>query len=629
MESIDFEILLVAYAWNQDPIKIVDLVQGEELPEEFINGLLDPEIEKHAHNATFERIAFEKYGLHVPVEQWYCSMVKAAYCGLPLSLEEISKVLKLEEKGKLTTGNALIRYFCKPCKPTKINGGRRRNFPQHDVEKWESFKEYNIGDVEAERTIDNTLSSYIIPDFEREYYFLDQNINDRGILIDQFLATNALNMNDKYSSVILSEMKKLTGLENPNSVPQLTKWLSNAMGKKISSLAKDLIPDLIDEAGDDTVKKVLELRQKASKTSIKKYKAMLNCVCDDGRAHGMFQFYGANRTGRWAGRLIQLQNLKKNDLDDLELARNLILSRDFELVGIMYDDISSILSQLIRTAFIAPEGYLFAVADLCSIEARITAWLAGEKWRMDVFNTHGKIYEASAAMMFKVPIEEVTKKSDYRAKSKVAELALGFGGSVGALTQMGGEEMGLTQAEMKTIVTKWRIASPAIVQLWKSIENNVKRVIKTWRPVKGKHQGLIFDYDGLYLTIQLPSGRKLFYHKPSLAPGMYDSESICYMGKNQTTGKWERVVTWGGKLVENIVQAIARDILAYSMKNIMDEGYHIEIHVHDESVCPVPKFNAKRDLKGICCLMSIVPVWAKGLPLAAEGYLTPFYKKDD
>ena len=319
MESIDFEILLIAYAWDQGPIKIIDLVNGEEIPKEFIDGLLDPEVEKHAHNATFERIAFEKYGYHVPREQWHCTMIKAAYCGLPLKLEDVSKVLKLEEKGKLTTGRALIKYFCKPCKPTKVNGGRMRNFPWENPDKWESFKDYNIGDVEAEREIDNRLSNYKIPDDEREYYCLDQDINDRGVLIDRSLAINALNMDAKYSAIITGEMKKLTGVENPNSPAQLKEWLSNAMGKEITSLAKDSIPALIEEAESGAVKKVLELRQKASKTSIKKYKAMLNCVCDDGRVHGMFQFYGANRTGRWAGRLVQLQNLVKNNLEDLEL----------------------------------------------------------------------------------------------------------------------------------------------------------------------------------------------------------------------------------------------------------------------------------------------------------------------
>lgn len=628
IESEDFEILLVAYARDQGPIRVIDLAMGEELPEEFIDDLLDPEIEKCAHNATFERVALKKYGYHVPREQWYCSMVKSAYCGLPLKLDDVSKVLNLGEKGKKSTGTALIRYFCKPCKPTKVNGGRTRNFPHHDTDKWEGFKSYVIGDVEAEREILNILSPYIIPDFEREYYFLDQDINDRGIMIDQSLAKNAVEMNAECSVNLRAEMKELTGLENPNSVPQLIKWLSNAMGKEIKSVAKDLIPALITEAGEGTVKKVLELRQKTSRTSIKKYQAMLNCVCSDGKVRGMFQFYGANRTGRWAGRIVQLQNLVKNHLKDLEGARRMLESGDFELATLMYDDISSILSQLVRTAFIAPEGMLFAVADFSSIEARVTAWLAGEQWRMDVFNTHGKIYEASASMMFKVPIEEVTKGSDYRAKGKVAELALGYGGSVGALTQMGGEEMGLTQTEMKNIVTKWRATSPAIVQLWKSTENFAKRAMKTGRPVTGRHKGLIFDYDGTYLTIQLPSGRKLFYYKPSFTKGKFGGQSIRYMGMNQITKQWTYVDTWGGKMVENIVQAFSRDVIAFAMKNIAKASYLIELHVHDESAQPVPEFNAKSDLKDICDIMSITPSWAEGLPLAAEGYLTPFYKKE-
>ena len=627
-EAPDFEILLVAYAFDNEPIKIIDLASGEILPLKFINALQDPNVQKYAHNAAFERRAFKAIGLGTQISNWSCSMVKAAYCGLPLSLGDVSKALALGEKGKLSTGKALIRYFCQPCKPTKANGMRSRNFSGHDPEKWQQFKEYCVNDVEAEREIGSLLSCYQLPESEKANYVLDQEINDRGILVDLEMASKAFNIDTHFSKEISERMIDLTGVENPNSPPQLKKWLSEAMKKDITSLAKDAIQPLIDEAGPGAVSDVLKLRKKLAKSSIKKYTTMLTCACGDDRARGLFQFYGANRTGRWAGRLIQLQNLPQNHLEDLQGARDAIMSGDYDLVTTLYDDISSILSQLIRTAFIAKPKHTFAVADFSAIEARVIAWLAGEKWRMDVFNSHGKIYEASAAMMFNVPIEQVTKGSEYRSKAKVAELALGYQGALGALTQMGGEAMGLSEQEMRVIVKKWREANPKIVALWKEIEDCAKRAIKTKKKVISKHKGHAFDSDGKALTIKLPSGRSLFYIEPSFTQNKFHQESIKYKGMNQTTKQWGDVETYGGKLVENIVQAIARDLLADSMLRLDQAGFKIVMHVHDEAVCEIPASCPGEQLKEMCSIMSEEVSWAPGLPLTADGYVTPFYKKD-
>lgn len=628
-ESVDFEILMVAYAFNNEPIKIIDLAQGEQLPIEFIEGLQDPKVEKHAHNATFERNAFKAAGYDIPIEQWYCSAIKAAYCGLPLSLGMVSEALKLEEKGKLSTGKALIRYFCIPCKPTKANGQRMRNMPWHDPEKWEEFKLYCINDVVAEREIGEELKQYEIPHFERLNYILDQKINDRGILIDLDMARSAVEVDQTHSQILKNKLIELTGLENPNSPDQLKKWLGDAMGKEINSLAKDVMPDLISEAESETVKEVLTLRGKSSKTSTKKYVAMLNCACDDKRAHGLFQFYGANRTGRWAGRLIQLQNLRRNYLKDLEGVREVFASGDYDTITMLYENISDTLSQLIRTAFIAKPGHTFAVADFSAIEARVIAWLANEDWRMEVFNSHGKIYEASASMMFGIPIEQIGKGSELRTKGKIAELALGYQGSLGALKKMGGEAMGLTEPEMKNIVAKWRKANHNITALWKNVENGAKAAVKRKKKfVLKKNKGLIFDCDGKVLTIELPSGRKLFYQSPQMIENKFGQESIKYRGVEQMTKKWGWVDSYGGKFVENIVQAVARDLLADSMLRLNDEGFNITMHVHDEAVCEVPISEAEASLERMCTIMGQEIPWAKDLPLNADGYLTPFYKKD-
>lgn len=636
LESIDFEILMIAYAFGNDPVQIIDLAQGEEIPIEFLEALKDPNVKKYAHNATFERQAFINFGIVTPINVWYCSAVHAAYCGLPLSLDMVSKALNFaEDKAKLATGKALIRYFSIPCKPTKANGGRTRNYPWHDLEKWEQYKEYCMQDVEAEREIEYRLRDYPIPDMERQLYILDQKINDGGILIDSCMAKSAFKINEEYSDILKDEMKALTGVDNPNSLPQLKKWIGEAVGKEINSLAKEDVSNLLAEEDNEEVRAVLHLRQMLSKSSIKKYTAMLDCVCSDGRGHGFFQFYGANRTGRWAGRLVQLQNLTKNYLPDLTLARDTVKTGDYKQVEILYGDVTDTLSQLIRTTFVAPEGKTFAVADFSAIEARVTAWLAEETWRIEVFKGHGKIYEASASNMFGVPIDKVD--SALRQRGKVAELALGYQGSVGALTVMD-IKGDIPDEEKQGIVDRWRAASPKIVQLWKDLEACTKRAIKLGGDtvVKSKHRGLEFCSNGRVLTIKLPSGRKLFYCNPQIKPKTvrkpngetWEAESIVYMGMDQVKKQWTRIDTYGGKLTENIVQAIARDLLADSMLRLDKNNFPIVMHVHDEVVCEIHKGVAEFKLESMCDLMGEPVAWAEGLPLAADGYLTDYYKKD-
>lgn len=626
-ESIDFEILLVAYAFDDNPIKIIDLAQGESLPVEFTEALVNSDIEKHAHNATFERRCFIQYGFNVPIEQWRCSAIKAAYCGLPLSLELVSKALNLEEKGKLSTGKALIKYFCVPCKPTKVNGQRERNLPEHDLVKWNEFKLYCINDVEAEREIDNRLINYEIPEFERINYIIDQEVNDRGILIDLNFAQNAYDFDNIFSDSIVEEVKQITGIDNPNSPAQLKKWLSNAIGEKVTTLAADAIPELKEKAESEAVSDVLDYRKKLAKSSTKKYVAMLNCACFDNRAHGLFQFYGANRTGRWAGRLIQLQNLPQNHMKGLKDARDVVASGDYDLATILYDNIPNVLSELIRTAFIAKHGHTFSVADFSAIEARVLSWIAGEQWRLEVFKTHGKIYEASAAMMFGVPIESVTKGSDLRQRGKTAELALGYQGSVGAMAKMDREDK-IPANERKTIVYKWRKANPAIVRFWNEIESRSIYAIRTRKTIKSKSGFLEFGCDGKVFTITLPSGRKLFYQSPYITKGQWGQDLIMFKGMDQVIKQWTEIDTYGGKLTENVVQAISRDLLAYSMQRLKEEGYNIVMHVHDEAACEVPIETSEQDLKNMCDIMGEDVPWAPGLPLVADGYVTPFYKKD-
>lgn len=633
IESPDFEILIIGYALDDGPVKIADLAQGEEMPEEFEEALLDPDCVKVAHNAVFERLSFKCIGYNVPAEQWYCTSVKAAYCGLPLSLDGVSKALNLTDK-KLDTGKALIKYFSCPCKATRVNGMRTRNYPEHAPEKWEMYKEYNKYDVLAEREIFKRLEAYIIPNIEHKMYVLDQNINDRGILVDMELAESAIAVDNTYTSILTQHAQQLTGLENPNSPVQIRQWIEKTTGCVVMSLSKETMPDLMKEFADyPDVIELLNIRKKLSKTSIKKYYAMLNCAMKDHRVRGTFQFYGANRTGRWAGRLLQLQNLSKNHISHIEVPREMIRARDWESVEMMYDDVADILSQLVRTALIASPGKVFSVADFSAIEARVISWLANEKWRMDVFRGDGKIYEATGAKMFNVPISAITKGSVLRDKSKISELALGYEGSLGALKRMGGERMGLSDTEMMSLVRKWRSANPAIVDMWKEIDEASKEAVRYQRPVSCTCRNIIFDCNGEFMTIQLPSGRKLFYYGPKfkdkkIGHSTMPTRVLCYQGVVQETKQWGEIDTYGGKLTENIVQAISRDLLGNSMLNLEANDYHPVCHIHDEVLCEVPEENAQAYYEEMASIMGTPPEWASDLPLRADGYTTPFYLKD-
>lgn len=633
IESPDFEILIIGYALNDNPVKIIDLAQGEEIPEEFEEALLDQDCIKVAHNAVFERLSFKRIGYNIPAEQWYCTSVKAAYCGLPLSLDEVSKALNLTDK-KLDTGKALIKYFSCPCKATRINGMRTHNYPEHAPEKWEMYKEYNKYDVLAEREIFHRLEKYEIPEIERKMYVLDQNINDRGILVDIELAKSAIDVDNTYTSILVQQAQQLTGLKNPNSPTQIRKWIEDKTSNVVLSLSKESMPDLMKEFADyPDIIEMLNIRKKLSKTSIKKYYAMLNCAMKDHRVRGTFQFYGANRTGRWAGRLLQLQNLSKNHISHIEIPREMIRARDWESVEMMYDDVADILSQLVRTALIAPSGKVFSVADFSAIEARVISWLANEKWRMDVFHGDGKIYEATGAKMFNVPISAITKGSVLRDKSKISELALGYEGSLGALKRMGGERMGLSDTEMMSLVRKWRSANPAIVDMWKEIDEASKEAVRYQRPVSCTCRNIIFDCDGEFMTIQLPSGRKLFYYGPKfkdkkIGRSTMPTRVLCYQGVVQETKQWGEIDTYGGKLTENIVQAISRDLLGNSMLNLEANGYYPVCHIHDEILSEVPEKNAQAYYEEMASIMGTPPEWASDLPLRADGYITPFYLKD-
>lgn len=656
VQSVDFEILMTAYAFDDKQVKIFDHAQGEDFSHEFLRALKDPEVVKCAHNANFERNSFKAIGIDIPIEQWECTAVKSLYCGFPSSLADVSKILALGEKEKLKIGKELIRYFSVPQKPNKRNGMKYRYFPSDDLEKWEMFKKYCIGDVEAEREIDKILSVYEFPEFERLNYILDQKINDKGIMIDMTMASNAKSIDDLNTEVLGDYLREITNLENPNSPLQLRKWLGEAMKKEIKSLAKETLEDLISEAeaghwietvniGSESspkiienkilienpqlVKEVLELRKKSSKTSTKKYVSMLNCAGYDDRVRGLFQFYGANRTGRWAGRLVQLQNLPQNKIKDLEKARNLVLNNDYKMMDLVYDNVADTLSQLVRTAFIAPKGKTFSVADFSAIEARVIAWLADEKWRLDVFATHGKIYEASASMMFGVPLEEITKDSEYRTKGKIAELALGYQGALGAMLNMGGEKMGLTKGEMTRIVKIWRAKNPKIVKLWAEVnEAAIECIERNSTVILKEFKNLEFSCDGEVMTIKLPSGRKLFYQNPIVSTNIFNSKAVKYKGLDQLTRKWWWIDSYGGKFVENIVQAIARDLLAHSMQELDKVGFDLVMHVHDEAVSEIAKDNAEETLEYMCEIMGTEVPWAPGLPLRADGYITEFYKKD-
>jgi DNA polymerase len=629
-ESPEFQILLMAYNVDGLETHIIDLASGEKFPEWLKKAIENPNVIKAAHNANFERNAFRAIGLNTEAGQWECSAVKAAYCGLPMSLAEVSKALELEEKGKLATGKALIKYFCCPVKPTASNGMRTRNMPHHDTVKWSDFKEYCMQDVEAEMAVLSALKAYEIPSLERELYNLDQAINDKGILLDEDLAQAAFDIDNENADAVCAKIQALTGIDNANSAAQLKQWLGEAMDEDITTLAKGVIPDLLKRAGAGVAGEVLELRAHASKTSTKKYAAMLNCVGEGSRIRGLFQFYGANRTGRWAGRLVQLQNLPQNKIKNIDDARAVLKMHDYDTFADLFPRVADTLSQLVRTAFVAPEGQTLLIADFSAIEARVIAWLAIEQWRLEVFATHGKIYEASASMMFGIPLEQITKGSELRTKGKIAELALGYQGSVGALKKMGGESMGLSEQEMADIVSKWRKANKAIVQLWNDVEAAAIQATKRHgAPVVLQHfRGLEFFHDGAALSIELPSGRKLFYRSASIAINKFAKPSVRYKGLDQATKKWWWVDSYGGKFVENIVQAIARDLLGHSMLTIAKQGFSICMHVHDEVVCEHDAANAQVALDVMCDSMSENVPWAPGLVLKVEGYHSKFYKKD-
>ena len=635
-ESDNFEILLFAVSINGGEVIVYDLACGDVLPEEVIDALVDETVIKWAFNAVFERVCLsywlrcnypEKFtsysipedtvGNYLNPESWHCTMIWSAYMGLPLSLEGVGAVLGLKDQ-KMKEGKDLIRYFCVPCKPTKTNGGRTRNLPAHAPDKWAVFKSYNKRDVEVEMGIKERLRKFPVPDFIWKEYHLDQEINDRGILVDMQLVDNAIAFDERSKSDIAAQMRDMTDLENPNSVVQMKGWLSE-QGLETNTLGKKAVAELIKDAPEDLAQ-VLALRQQLAKSSVKKYQAMKNSACNDGRSRGMFQFYGANRTGRWAGRLIQLQNLPQNHMDDLAQARNLVRLGDYDSLSLLYDDIPDTLSQLIRTAFIAKPGYKFYVADFSAIEARVIAHLAGESWRVEVFKNGGDIYCASASQMFHVPVEKHGINGHLRQKGKIAELALGYGGSVGALKAMGALEMGIPENELQSLVDAWRQSNPHIVAMWWDFDTAIKSAIKMHSSTSS--HGIRFTWRSGMLFITLPSGRKLTYIKPHIGENQFGGESITYEGIGANK-KWQRLESYGPKFVENVVQAISRDLLMNAMKTLS----HCFIcgHVHDELIIECTE---DVSLKMLCEQMARVPEWFTSIQLRADGYVTEFYKKD-
>lgn len=632
-QSPDFQILLFAYSWDGGPVQIVDLALGEHLPYEVYEGLADPNVVKHAYNAAFEWYCLNRI-LYSPIEQWRCSQVHGLYCGYTAGLGPVGDAMGIpQDKRKLGTGMALIRTFCIPTKPSAANGHRTRTLPHHEPEKWKLFKEYCIGDVVAEMEIQRRLSIFPVPDQEWQLWHLDQRINARGLACDLHMVHGALEIDERITGELKTEAIKLTGLDNPKSVQQLTKWLEEEMGEEVENLQKGTVSKLVEKLDEGKARRVLEIRQELSKTSTKKYKAMETVACEDGRIRGLLQFYGANRTGRWAGRLVQIHNLPKNKDDfEINLARRLVIERKIEMLQFVFGNVPDTLSQLIRTAFIAPSGKWLLIADFSAIEARVIAWLAGEQWRLDVFQTHGKIYEASASQMFGVPLELISKgNKEYglRATGKVAELALGYQGGKGALINMGALDMGLSEEELPDIVLRWRNANRRVVDLWYSLEAAALDVMQNGQPVgiKGlilareSHHGTRQDF----FTIQLPSGRKLYYAKPFLKVNDFGKQALHYWGMDQTTKKWTVLNTYGGKLVENVIQAIARDCLAVALSRTEQAGYETVLHVHDELGV---EGDTQEELDHVLEIMAQPVPWAPGLPLKAAGFTTQFYMKD-
>ena len=619
-DSPAFEILLFAYSFDGGETQIIDLAQGEQLPAEVEEAIFDVSVTKTAYNANFERTCLSKhFGRYIPPESWHCSAVQAAMLALPRSLEDVGRVLGLDEQ-KMKEGKELIRYFCVPCKPTKANGGRMRNLPCHAPEKWELFKTYCKRDVDVEKSIRRKLHNFPIPESEMELYRLDQRINDRGVLVDMKLVRNAVSCERLHKEVVTKRAYELTGLENPNSVAQLKGWLGD-MGMEAESLSKKAVAEMIAET-DGEVEELLRLRLLMAKTSVKKYEAMERSVCSDGRVHGMLMFYGANRSGRWSGKNVQIQNLPKNDIPDLELARDLVKQGRFEDVEMLYDSTPNVLSELIRTAFIPKPGCRFVVADFSAIEARVMGWLSGEEWVLDVFRGDGKLYEMTASRMFGIPMTEIGKGSPERAKGKVASLACQYGGSTGALVSMGALDMGLTEEELPPLVAAWRKANPHMVQFWWDVDAAAIKAVREKQKTKvGK---IIFEYKSGILFITLPSGRKLSYVKPRMAVNKFGRDGLTYEGISENK-KWSRIETYGPKLVENIVQGTARDLLAEAMLRVEEKGYPIVMHCHDEIIAEVPEGTGSVD--EMCEVMAVQPEWAEGLPLRADGYECSFYQK--
>lgn len=633
VQAADFQILLFAYSFDGSPVQIVDLAQGEELPEIVIAALKNPNVVKHAYNAPFEWYCLNKF-YQSPLNQWRCTMLHGLYCGYTAGLAATAVALGLpEDKRKMSIGNALIRTFCVPTKPSKANGQRMRTLPRHEPEKWQLFKDYCRQDVYVELEIERKLSAFPVPIEEQKLWEIDIQINSHGVSVDKELVDGALYCSQVSTDALMQEAIAISGLDNPKSVQQLSKWLTKETGEEITDLTKGNVKELITSIDSEKAKRMLEIRLELAKTSVKKYTSMDAAICSDGRVRGLLQFYGANRTGRWAGRLAQVQNLPRNYLETLEIARDLVKKKKINTLKLIYGNVPDTLSQLIRTAFIPSTGHSFVVADFSAIEARVIAWLAGEQWRLDVFASHGKIYEASASQMFGVPIELIKKGNpEYalRQKGKIAELALGYQGSTGALIQMGALSMGLHEEDLPDIVQRWRNANRRIVDLWYSLEKAALAVLRTGQPVGLK--GVILAHEGDYhtgqdfLTVTLPSGRKLFYAQPFIQVNDKGREALHYRGVNQNTKKWETIPTYGGKLTENIVQAIARDCLAVSMVRMAHAGYQTVMHVHDELILDVP--NEKADLKTACDIMGQPISWAPGLLLKADGFVSKFYKKD-
>lgn len=634
--SPDFEILLFAYSLNGAPPVCCDIAQGEHLPDWVLDALCDPQCLKHAYNAAFEWGCLSKFmGGQLPPEQWRCTMFHGLYAGYPAGLDAAGRALGLpEDKRKLSTGKALIRYFCVPCTPTKSNGGRRRNLPHHDPARWELFKEYNAQDVTTEMEIERRLSLITVPDWLQRQWETDLLINARGVAVDMEMVNGALEIGATVRERLTQEAVRISGLSNPNSVQQLSAWLEQETGEEVTDLRKDTVAKMIAQAPDiPEVQRMLEIRQELGKTSTKKYDAIEQAVCPDGRVRGLLQFYGANRTGRWAGRLVQVQNLPRTYTQPLELARNLVKLRKLDNLRLIYGSVPDTLSQLIRTAFVASDGNVLIDADFSAIEARVISWLAGEQWRLDVFKTHGKIYEASASQMFGVPIERIKKGNpEYalRQKGKVAELALGYQGGAGALINMGALDMGIPEDDLPDIVQRWRDTNKRICDLWYKMNSAAVEAISTGCSVGVGRLLVSCEYDAVheveYLTVLLPSGRKLYYNSPQIGENKWGGPSISYMGMDQTTKKWKRIETYGGKLVENCVQAVARDCLAQAIENLEAEGLPVVFHIHDEVVIDCRADTATLD--DVVDIMSRPIPWAPGLPLNADGWVGGFFKKD-